>query len=235
MVNALEWTVDGVGPIALFRNATGGVVPSQNYYRSDAQSLSTYNTDIFLSNALIAAYAGSSFAGQAWPEDLEMMKWARAVMDYYNRGIPNRADGSKWSARADLVFFAFAVNYFRKFNYRYTYTQADCQMLKEMIPAVDSEIQSVYAKRASGTFGEGEEGESVQILSDLKQHFTTWMAQLSCDQYLTNAENQDVLNTQFQQIKQAQSLTKTNNTTTYVVYGMIAAVLLVTGILLVRK
>lgn len=232
MVNAMDWSIDGVGPGSVFRNATGDA-NSGYYYSADSIYNSKYPTDTDLRNALIYAYSGSAYHAD-WVQDINMMKWARAVMDYYSRGLPSRSDGGYWADRSDLFFFDTAVKYFKRFEYRNIYTQGDCEMLKEMGPAIDAEITSIFQRRAAGAFGTGEQGHFLTVLNDLKQKIATAMAQLTCDQYLTNQQNQDVLNTQFQQIKQAQTLTKTDKTTTYIVYGMIASVLVVTGILLMK-
>src|SRR3954468_17040425 len=101
MVNALEWSVDGVGPMKLFHNATGVATANQNYYAPDALNLSTYSNDELLRNDLIYAYSGNAYP-QLWPQDINMVKWARAVMDFYNRGLPGRSDGDRWANHEDL-------------------------------------------------------------------------------------------------------------------------------------
>jgi hypothetical protein len=235
MVNAVDWSIDGIGSVKFFRNATGNGVAGY-YYAADSIYGSKYPTDEALRSALIYANSGGAYAGaRDWVQDINMMKWARAVMDYYSRDIPGRSDGGKWADRSDLFFFDAAVKYFKKFEYRYAYNQSDCEMLKEMGPAIDAEHTNVLAERAAGAFGTGEEGHYLRILGDLQQKVNTAQAELTCDQYLTDQQNNQILNTQFQQIQQAQTLTKPDNKTTYLVYGMIGAVLLVTGILLMKK
>lgn len=236
-INSLREITDDIGFAKKYHNVIGTDADvSELYFNPNTKWSQKYPSDKFLSDALVNSYAGSAYTGgRDWASDLTMMKWARAVMDYYNRDVPGRTDGKHWSDRSDLFFFDAAVKYFKKFNYHYKYTVADCEMLKEQLPAIDAEVTSVYNRRAAGAFGTGEQGHFLTVLADLKQKISQSMAELNCDQYLTNQENNQILDTQFQQIQQAQSLVKSDKTGTYVVYGMIGIIVIVTVIFIIKK
>ncbi|HEX4850552.1 MAG TPA: hypothetical protein VFV08_07095 [Puia sp.] len=210
------------------------------YFDPNAASLQKYPTDQALSTALIHSYGGSALtnvfgAPITWPKDLNMMVWARAVMDYFNRDIPVTANGSHWNDRRDLFFFDAAVNYFKKFQYRFQYTQADCDLLNQMIPALDQERESVLGRRAAGAFGDGEESQYLTVIDALKQKLATAQAQLNCANVISNESQQQVLGNQLAAVQQAQSTVQTHPFTTYLVYGVIGVAVLVAVIVIVKK
>lgn len=194
------------------------------------------STDQGLSEWLKWSYGGSSYTqGRDWAGDLDMMPWARAVMTFYNRDVPNRSNGDKWDNRQDLFFFDTAVRYFKRFNYKPAYTEQDCLIVKEMVPAIDEEIQSIYSRRAAGAFGTGEQGHYLTILNDLRQQLLIAQAQLLCDKAITKQENQDFLDTQLDQIKAAQSLvTKPSSGSKYLVYGLIGVAAVITIVIVLK-
>lgn len=195
------------------------------------------STDQGLSELLKWSYSGSAYTqGRDWAGNQDMMPWARAVMSFYNRSVPNRSSGDKWEDRSDLFFFDAAVRYFKKFNYKKSYTAEDCLIVKEMVPAIDQEIQSVYSRRAAGAFGTGEQGHYLTVLNDLRQQLLIAQAQLLCDKAISKLENEEFLDTQLSQIKQAQSLvTKPSSTSKYLVYGLIGAAAVITVVIVLKS
>lgn len=194
------------------------------------------NTDEGLSDWLQWSYSGSAYtAGRDWADQLEMMPWARAVMNFYDRDVPNRSSGDKWEDRADLFFFDAAVRYFKRFNYKKSYSAEDCLTIKEMVPAIDQEIQSIYSRRAAGAFGTGEQGHYLTVLNDLRQQLLIAQAQLLCDKTITKLENEEFLDTQLSQIKQAQSLvTKPSSGSKYLVFGLIGVAAVITVVIVLK-
>lgn len=194
------------------------------------------STDQGLSEWLKWSYSGSAYTqGRDWAGNLDMMPWARAVMDFYSRDIPNRSSGDKWDDRQDLFFFDAAVRYFKRFQYQKSYTEADCLVLKEMIPAIDAEIQSIYSRRAAGAFGTGEQGHYLTVLNDLRTHLLMQQAQLTCEKAIAKQENEEFLDTQLDQIKSAQSLvTKPSTGSKYLVYGLIGVAAIITVVIVLK-
>lgn len=239
------------------RKLTGNVMdwPYSSFVRADASAVAApapilsgagtvfdpncfyntkYPTDESLSRALVGSYSGTALPGVSWPHDLGMMKWARAVMCYYDRDRPGPNDGSKWADRADLFFFDAAVKYFKKFNYQYQYKNADCYILKESNTAIDNERTNILQQRAANSFGTGEEGVYLQLLKDLQNNIDNTLAQLSCTEYIANTEQSQAEQSLQTQLQQATTLTSTDKTATYVVIGTIVLIVGVTGYFLLK-
>lgn len=226
-------TTTAAGSSTTTSSTTGGLFSILNTFKKPEVDKST---DQGLSELLKWSYSGSAYTqGRDWAGNLDMMPWARAVMDFYTRDVPNRSSGDKWEDRSDLFFFDAAVRYFKKFNYKKTYAAEDCLILKEMIPAIDAEIQSVYSRRAAGAFGTGEQGHYLTILNDMRQKILVAEAELLCDKTITKLENDEFLDTQLDQIKAAQSLvTKPSSGSKYLVYGLIGVAAVITVVIVIK-
>ncbi len=221
------------GTTAPASSTTGGLFGIIDALKKPAVDKST---DQGLSELLKWSYSGSAYTGgRDWASQLDMMPWARQVMDFYSRDVPNRSSGDKWDDRSDLFLFDAAVRYFKRFQYRKTYTEADCLILQEVIPAIDAEIQSVYSRRAAGAFGTGEQGDFLTVLNDLRTHILLQQAQLTCTKEITRLENEEFLDTQMEQIKAAQSLvTKPSSGSKYLVYGLIGVAAVITVVIVLK-
>lgn len=194
-----------------------------------------YPTDTDLSKKLVWSYSGSAMQGVSWVKDLSMMKYARAVMCYYNRGVPGRNNGSKWADRADLFFFDAAVKYFQKYNYAFQYTQMDCSMLKSMLTAIDAERTNVTQLRVTGSLGTGEEGTYLGILKDLESVANNNISSLNCDVYLDQQQQQNISDQSINNFQKVNDLTKTtDNTLKYVILGMIGLVVVIALTILLK-
>lgn len=199
-----------------------------------------YATDEELSLALQNAYSGSALtqilgAPITWPKDLSMMKWARAVMCNYDRDIPKKSSGSKWADRSDLFFFDAAVKYFKKFEYRWIYSNADCFILKGMTAAIDNERTNVMQLKTAGKFGTGELGHYLTVLKDLQSKIDNTYASLNCDKYIASVEQDEFADRTQQQLKGALELTKSDKTATYVIIGMVVLIVGASGYLIFKK
>lgn len=207
---------------------------SGTVYDPDCYYNTLYPTDQGLSAALVNSYSGSALPGIFWPADPTMMKWARAVMCYYNRDRPGPSNGSKWADRADLFFFDAAVKYFKKFSYKYQYSNADCYVLTDMSTGIDNERASILQQRAAGSFGTGEEGVYLGILKDLQSNIDNTMASLSCTNYIATNQQQQSADLLQNQLQEAATLSGSDKTATYVVIGVIVLIIGATGYLLYK-
>lgn len=185
----------------------------------------TKYTDDALSAALKYAYSGSALPYVNWPNDMSMMKWAKAVMCYYDRDIPVRSSGKKWDDRDDLYFFDAAVKTFKKFNFQYKYTNADCYVLKESLIAIDNERTNLAQLRAANGIGTGEEGIYLSLYKDIQSNIENALARLKCSEYISNTEEQQAADSLLSQLKGAKELTgQTDKTAIYLAIGVIVLI-----------
>lgn len=215
-------------------DAATPLTPADSIYDPACYYNTKYPTDQALSTALINSYSGSALPGISWPHDPTMMKYARAVMCYYNRDRPGPSNGSKWDSRSDLFFFDAAVKYFKKFNYKYKYTNTDCYTLRDMSQGIDNERTSILQQRSAGSFGTGEEGVYLTILKDLQSNIDNASASLSCTNYINTTEQQQSADLLQNQLEKAKTLTGDDKTATYVVIGVIFLIVAATGYILYK-
>lgn len=202
-------------------------------YNSSTSYDVKYPTDQVLSIALQPAYNSK----YGWVTDLTMMKWARAVMDFYKIDIPGPCgiNCKTWGSQQPAYTFDVAVNYFKEFGYRLTYTTDDCEFLTNVITSINSEIENVAQEAAAKTPGI-DLGIHTKVLNDLKTYFNTWIANLDCVDVINNAKT-DLSTQQQLSLQSAENSlqAQSNLGTNILLYVMIGAVVVVAGIILVKR
>ncbi len=221
-----------------------------NLYDTNGIYNKKYPSDTDLSAALQGAYAsginfpalgikqGPPLAGYEWINDLSMMPWVRAVIDFYGQDVPQACgmNCKTWGSRSYAYKFGAAVKYFKQFGYTKSFTQDDCQLLSDVDVLIEKEKTAVNQNNVNGSLGSGETGESIAVLNDLQSYFANNSVKLNCATYLADAESQKMANQSEQERQQIlQDQQKADTSTNYLIYGMIGVVVLIAGILIIKR
>lgn len=114
-----------------------------------------------------------------------------------------------------------------------------CEKLKNVIDQVALEILAAQKQRATSMSGKGSGRPELYRINgysrwktELEQNF----ANLNCTKLLEQKEQQEVFGTFASQLETAKAGTeKSDQMTTYIVFGMLGVVLLASGLLILRK
>jgi hypothetical protein len=119
------------------------------------------------------------------------------------------------------------------YNGRNTCAGADAQLKAITAQIADMEVQ------LTRNVSLGSNGHPMRVIIDgytqMKQEIQQQYYNMYCDSYKEKQENQEFLDSQISQLKQAQSLVKKDSTGTYIVYGIIGAIVIVAGVILLKK
>lgn len=220
-------------------------------YQQEGQYSLQYPTDKILSDNLLqyGYNCGNNLfhtGGAQWlmgpgyefNADLNNMRWARAVMNYYSKNVPSGRCGGDGDWWANKFFFLHAEQYFKNFNFPFFVWEADqtiCGQVNDILKAIDDEITSVNRQAAAA--GRGGTGLSIllQILGDIRREINLKKASLDCSRFLITQTKQDDADL----IKKVtdESLAKPDGTTDvskYASYGVFAFIAII-AVIIVRK
>jgi hypothetical protein len=192
-------------------------------------SSSLYPTDQALKSALDVSYGGGT---QDWMKqlanpffgDLNNLRFARAVMDFFSRTLPAQDSHNHWD---DQYRFYISCYYFKQFNFPIDNTdQANCQLFKGLQTAVNTAIEDADKANANGTGSGVIYQYRSEALTAIKEYINTAFATLSCDFYLTQNQQQQQLDILSQATEKAAKTGTTTNYTTYIIYAVIAIIVI---------
>lgn len=208
--------------------------PTGGYWNPASPNNQKYPSDADLVKVTLA-----SWPGQSWLDDPANAKYIRNALDYLGAAIPAPGgcqSGCKWASTEPYHRLLMAIKYFRQFDFKFNYGQADCINLANIITAIDNESINVQQQRVAGSLGVGETGVQIAILGDMKSKITTAMSNLNCTQYLNDLAQSSFLGTVQDQIAQSSATEDASGQTTkYIIWGMLGVVVLVSLVIVFKK
>lgn len=195
-------------------------------------------SDIVLQQQLIKIFnqakvkANWLVAGVDFFSSTSNLIYAKEVMKFFNRGLPQLNINDITSFALDCQSFYSACRYFKLMGFPFQDIQGNCQLIKDTITVINTEKENVYNTSPS-KWG----NEEQRVLNSMKTYLEQQQAKLSCNLYLTQSEQQYQIDTMTKVTDAAISSPKSSQDTAvtkYAIYGVIAVIIIMIFIKMFR-
>lgn len=196
----------------------------ENIVNQILNNLSSFSVDCIAQKNEITAFVKN-------PQNREAI-----LSTYKTYGIPpaNRPTKKRWP-RKDIIycdkFQPLQFFYAAKLKTKYPDIErstGNCSKIKNLVTALDLERVNADKDRLSDP---AMADAKLQILNDINTKYLSDFSQLDCPTYLDKIEQQEFK----EQIKEQDEQSNKPTTTTYFIYGISGAIILISAIMLFRK
>lgn len=161
---------------------------------------------------------------------IDNIKWAKAVMLFYDRYQPGWDDRNNWG---DQYFFFRAAQLFKQYSFPLPDDVSSCVKVRDFLAAMGKERENAMYKKASGDDTGG--NIDLNIINGMQSYVENININRSCTLYLTNMQQQQQVQTLTQVTDAAMASPEGtgNNSSRYVtwfIYGI--AVLIVAAVII---
>lgn len=200
-----------------------------------------YATDKQLSDELVNRYSNqvesalSSSTTIDWFGNIDNMRWVRAVMNYYERGIPETHKVINFYFfydKQDAYWFLWAAQFFKKYNFPFIAATPDkCTLINDVVKTVDSHKESVLQTETDWVLN-----KLLGILNDIRNELTLRYNTMACSTILTQQQQQQQLNIlESVTDKAIQQEEGKKDYSQYAVYAIVAIIVIVVFIKIIKR